>query len=197
MIEKAEDGDGELLGHLMLTARKVAQEQGLEKVGWGENWAKKQEQLLSQHYMSTCYVMIVTHPGIPSGCQQWSGGLPVSVPSAHPRPRRSPAQLAPWLRLTSSLGKSLFFETTFCNLLIFHGFRLCFCTQGLKNDFALFLPLPLPRLTQSVRFLCQHVLLVAWHPILPIIISEHVDKRGLPTPSVQTFREFPCIVFKD
>ena len=56
MIEKAEDGDGELLGHLMLTARKVAQEQGLEKVGWGENWAKKQEQLLSQHYMSTCMV---------------------------------------------------------------------------------------------------------------------------------------------
>ena len=32
MIEKAEDGDGELLGHLMLTARKVAKEQGLEKV---------------------------------------------------------------------------------------------------------------------------------------------------------------------
>jgi len=31
MIEKAEDGDGELLGHLMLTARKVAKEQGLEK----------------------------------------------------------------------------------------------------------------------------------------------------------------------
>ena len=108
MIEKAEDGDGELLGHLMLTARKVAQEQGLEKVGWGENWAKKQEQLLSQHYMSTCYVMIVTHPGIPSGCQQWSGGLPVSVPSAHPRPRRSPAQLAPWLRLTSSPGEVSF-----------------------------------------------------------------------------------------
>ena len=94
-------------------------------------------------------------------------------------------------------GEVSIFETTFCNLLIFHGFRLCFCTQGLKNDFALFLPLPLPRLTQSVRFLCQHVLLVAWHPILPIIISEHVDKRGLPTPSVQTFREFPCIVFKD
>ena len=34
MIEKAEDGDGELLGHLMLTARKVAQEQGLEKVAF-------------------------------------------------------------------------------------------------------------------------------------------------------------------
>ena len=32
MIEKAEDGDGDLLGHLMLTARKVAKEQGLEKV---------------------------------------------------------------------------------------------------------------------------------------------------------------------
>ena len=32
MIEKAEEGDGELLGHLMLTARKVAKEQGLEKV---------------------------------------------------------------------------------------------------------------------------------------------------------------------
>ena len=32
MIEKAEEGDGELLGHLMLTARKVAMEQGLEKV---------------------------------------------------------------------------------------------------------------------------------------------------------------------
>merc|ERR1712080_706763 len=31
MIEKAEDGDGDLLGHLMLTARKVAKEQGLEK----------------------------------------------------------------------------------------------------------------------------------------------------------------------
>lgn len=34
MIEKAEDGDGELLGHLMLTARKVAKEQGLEKVAY-------------------------------------------------------------------------------------------------------------------------------------------------------------------
>ena len=34
MIEKAEDGDGELLGHLMLTARKVAKEQGLEKVAF-------------------------------------------------------------------------------------------------------------------------------------------------------------------
>ena len=32
MIEKAEDVDGDLLGHLMLTARKVAKEQGLEKV---------------------------------------------------------------------------------------------------------------------------------------------------------------------
>ena len=32
MIEKAEDGDADLLGHLMLTARKVAKEQGLEKV---------------------------------------------------------------------------------------------------------------------------------------------------------------------
>merc|ERR1712053_38958 len=31
MIEKAEDGDGDLLGHLMLTARKVAKEQGLDK----------------------------------------------------------------------------------------------------------------------------------------------------------------------
>jgi len=31
MIEKAEDNDGDLLGHLMLTARKVAKEQGLEK----------------------------------------------------------------------------------------------------------------------------------------------------------------------
>jgi len=29
MIEEAEDSDGELLGHLMLTARKVAREQGL------------------------------------------------------------------------------------------------------------------------------------------------------------------------
>ena len=34
MIEKAEDGDGDLLGHLMLTARKVAKEQGLEKVAY-------------------------------------------------------------------------------------------------------------------------------------------------------------------
>jgi len=31
MIEKAEDSDGDLLGHLMLTARKVAAEQGLDK----------------------------------------------------------------------------------------------------------------------------------------------------------------------
>ena len=61
MIEKAEDGDGELLGHLMLTARKVAQEQGLEKVGWVENWAKKQEQLHSQHYMSTCMLCNYSH----------------------------------------------------------------------------------------------------------------------------------------
>jgi len=29
MIEEAEDGDGDLLGHLLLTARKVAKEQGL------------------------------------------------------------------------------------------------------------------------------------------------------------------------
>lgn len=34
MIEKAEECDSELLGHLMLTARKVAQEQGLEKVAF-------------------------------------------------------------------------------------------------------------------------------------------------------------------
>jgi len=31
MIEEAEDGDGDLLGHLMLIARKVAKEQGLDK----------------------------------------------------------------------------------------------------------------------------------------------------------------------
>jgi len=31
MIENAEEADGELLGHLMLTARKVAREQGLDK----------------------------------------------------------------------------------------------------------------------------------------------------------------------
>ena len=31
MIEEAEDGDAELLGHLMLVARKVAKEQGLAK----------------------------------------------------------------------------------------------------------------------------------------------------------------------
>jgi len=31
MIEEAEDGDKELLGHLMLVARKVAKEQGLTK----------------------------------------------------------------------------------------------------------------------------------------------------------------------
>jgi len=31
MIEEAEDGDGDLLGHLLLTARKVAKEQGLAK----------------------------------------------------------------------------------------------------------------------------------------------------------------------
>jgi histidine triad (HIT) family protein len=31
MIEKAEDCDGEVLGHLMLIGRKVAKEQGLEK----------------------------------------------------------------------------------------------------------------------------------------------------------------------
>merc|ERR1711874_482456 len=31
IIEKAEDCDGELLGHLMLIGRKVAKEQGLEK----------------------------------------------------------------------------------------------------------------------------------------------------------------------
>ena len=30
MIEKAEDGDGSLLGHLLLTARTVAKQQGLE-----------------------------------------------------------------------------------------------------------------------------------------------------------------------
>jgi len=30
MIEKAEDGDGSLLGHLLLTARTVARQQGLE-----------------------------------------------------------------------------------------------------------------------------------------------------------------------
>ena len=30
MIEKAEDGDGSLLGHLLLTARAVAKQQGLE-----------------------------------------------------------------------------------------------------------------------------------------------------------------------
>jgi len=29
MLEEAEDGDGDLLGHLLLTARKVAKEQGL------------------------------------------------------------------------------------------------------------------------------------------------------------------------
>jgi len=31
MIEEAEDGDAELLGHLLLVARKVAKEQGLTK----------------------------------------------------------------------------------------------------------------------------------------------------------------------
>jgi histidine triad (HIT) family protein len=31
MIEEAEDGDAELLGHLLLTAKKVAKEQGLAK----------------------------------------------------------------------------------------------------------------------------------------------------------------------
>ena len=31
MIEKAEDEDGEVLGHLMLVAKKVAKERGLDK----------------------------------------------------------------------------------------------------------------------------------------------------------------------
>ena len=31
MIEEAEDGDAELLGHLLLAAKKVAKEQGLAK----------------------------------------------------------------------------------------------------------------------------------------------------------------------
>merc|ERR1719435_778727 len=31
MIEEAEDGDAELLGHLLLVAKKVAKEQGLDK----------------------------------------------------------------------------------------------------------------------------------------------------------------------
>ena len=31
MIEEAEESDGPLLGHMMLVAKKVAKEQGLEK----------------------------------------------------------------------------------------------------------------------------------------------------------------------
>ena len=188
----------------MLTARKVAQEQGLEKVAdhSSDNFECRKNCVFS----SACnafFVLNDRHPGIPSGYQQWSGGLPVSVPSAHSRPRRSPAQLAPWLNLirlirSAPLAKS-FSETTFCNLLICHGFILCFCTQGLENNFALFLlPLPLPKLIHQSNFMTfVQAFFTFAHPILPIIISEHVDKGGLPTPNGQTFCEFPCIVYTD
>ena len=184
MIEKAEDGDGELLGHLMLTARKVAKEQGLEKVA---------DHSGSQLCDSS---IIITHPGIQSGDQQRSGGCSVSLPSAHSCSRRSSAQLAPWLRLISFLGKSLL-GTTLCNLLIFLGAILCFCfcTHGFDNYFALFLPLPNTQATHV-----KHYDFFCFQPGTQsylFIISEHVDKGGLPIPSGQTFHEVPCIMSRD
>lgn len=114
MIEKAEEGDGELLGHLMLTARKVAKEQGLEKVadqcpftGVSKDYFECRLKAVTHctHILVTfqlykCILLNVLHSGIPSGHQQWSGGLPVSLPSAHSCSRRSSAQLAPWLKVS-------------------------------------------------------------------------------------------------
>ena len=157
MIEKAEDGDGELLGHLMLTARKVAKEQGLEKVavqcpftGASRNYFECRlkavthcTHILVSFHLHTCILLNVLHSGIPSGHQQWSGGLPVSLPSAHSCSRRSSAQLAPWLIPTSPCWEKCYLETNFdfgcCSMAL-----LCFCTQGLEKYFAIFLPLPLP-----------------------------------------------------
>ena len=63
MIEKAEDGDGDLLGHLMLTARKVAKEQGLEKV---------QYQMMGFQLCCSYIIMSHSNSGLQSGHQQWS-----------------------------------------------------------------------------------------------------------------------------
>ena len=60
--------------------------------------------------------MSCNHPGIPSGNQQRRWGLPVCLPSTHPCPWRSSAQLAPWIRRISS---TFLWETRLC---------YCFCS---------------------------------------------------------------------
>ena len=58
MIEDAEDGDAELLGHLLLAAKKVAKEQGLAK---GYRYAQG---MMKQTIRSVTYCRLVINNGV-------------------------------------------------------------------------------------------------------------------------------------
>ena len=151
-------------------------------------------------HLHTCILLNVLHSGIPSGHQQWSGGLPVSLPSAHSCSRRSSAQLASWLKV--SFGNQIPISAAVpwpYTLFLHSGPQKLFCY------------IPASTLTQAdtsvilCDYLCKHFFCFkAWHPTFTLIsISEHVDKGGLPPPSGQTLCQVPsktnfgCIMYKD
>ena len=122
MIEKAEDGDGELLGHLMLTARKVAKEQGLEKVA---TQCPFREISSAEKLGAACFISYDASRDI-----EWSSTMEWRVASLCTIYTSTSSEV---VNLTGPLAKADQFpwETPFCNLLTSYGFILCFCTQGL------------------------------------------------------------------
>ena len=78
MIEEAEDADAELLGHLLLVAKKVAKEQGLT------NGYRCQDYIMSR--AGNIYIQ--------ARGEQWEGGSSVCVSSPHSRDGRKTDELA-------------------------------------------------------------------------------------------------------
>ena len=96
MIEEAEAGDAELLGHLLLVAKKVAAEQGLTN---GYRWALHIK-MLSFSYTLLYTMFYPSHElltNFQAGGEQRQGRGPVCVPPPHPRYGRPPDELAPGL----------------------------------------------------------------------------------------------------